>query len=61
MVAILGPLHRSFSLFGDPENLVSDCFSIDEWKTFAKAARSTRRLRLKFSTVRFGVFRLIGL
>jgi len=32
------------------ENLVSDCFGIDEWKALAKAARSTRRLRLKFST-----------
>src|SRR5262249_53228857 len=32
------------------ENLVSDYFGIDEWKALAKAARSTRRLRLKFST-----------
>ena len=32
------------------ENLVSDCFGIEEWKALAKAARSTRRLRLKFST-----------
>ncbi len=32
------------------ENLVSDCFGIDECKALAKAARSTRRLRLKFST-----------
>jgi len=43
------------------ENRVSDYFSIDEWKALAKAARSTRRLRLKFSRVRFAVFRLIGL
>jgi Peptidase family M50 len=43
------------------ENRVSDCFGIDEWKALARAARSTIRLRLKFSTRTLRFFRPIGL
>jgi hypothetical protein len=43
------------------ENRVSDCFGIDEWKALARAARSTIRLRLKFSTRTLRFLRPIGL